>query len=84
MKQSEFPPGWTDDLIQEVIRHYETQTEDEAVAEDEGYLHSADTTSIEIPSELVPLVRDIIARFENLPNKQQGDHRKRPVANARR
>ena len=36
MKQSKFPPGWDENRVREVLAHYETQTEDEAVAEDEA------------------------------------------------
>lgn len=32
----EFPPGWDEERVQAVIRHYDSQTEDEAVAEDEA------------------------------------------------
>ena len=31
-----FLPGWDEKRVQAVIRHYESQTEDEAVAEDEA------------------------------------------------
>ncbi len=33
---NEFPPGWDEERVQAVIRHYESQTEDEAAAEDEA------------------------------------------------
>ncbi len=36
MPQSRFPEGWDDKRVREVLQHYETQTEDEAVAEDEA------------------------------------------------
>ncbi len=83
MKQNDLPLGWTEDLIQEVIRHYETQTEDEAVAEDEASLHSSSTISIEVPTELVPVVRDLIARFQNSPAQRQPGSPKRRVVTAR-
>ena len=35
MKQNEYPPGWDEESVQEVIDYYENQTEDEAVAETE-------------------------------------------------
>jgi len=34
MRQTEFPPGWDENRVREVLEHYETQTEEEAVAED--------------------------------------------------
>jgi hypothetical protein len=35
-KQSAFPPGWDEDRVRCVLAHYEDQTEEEAVAEDEA------------------------------------------------
>ncbi|MDQ1351068.1 MAG: hypothetical protein QG657_1370 [Acidobacteriota bacterium] len=35
MKQSKFPPGWNSDRVKRVLAHYESQSEEEAVAEDE-------------------------------------------------
>ena len=40
MKLNKFPPGWDEERVQRVIKHYEEQTEDEAVAEDEAALKS--------------------------------------------
>jgi predicted HicB family RNase H-like nuclease len=37
-KKSEFPPGWDDERVRRVLEHYESQTEDEAVAEHEAAL----------------------------------------------
>jgi len=36
--QAELPPGWNEDRVHRVLTHYERQTEDEAVAEDETQL----------------------------------------------
>jgi hypothetical protein len=38
MKQSKFPSGWNAERVRRVLDHYEDQTEDEAVAEDEAAL----------------------------------------------
>ena len=62
MKQSQFPPGWDEKRIQDVIAYYETQTEDEAVAEAEAALASPEHIVMAIPKELVPAVRELIAR----------------------
>ncbi len=38
MLQSRFPEGWDEERVRKVLRHYQDQTEEEAVAEDEaGY-----------------------------------------------
>jgi hypothetical protein len=36
MKRNRFPAGWDEARVRKVIEHYEAQTEDEAVAEDEA------------------------------------------------
>jgi hypothetical protein len=36
MKQSKFPKGWDEERVKRVLDHYENQTEEEAVAEDEA------------------------------------------------
>jgi len=62
MKQSKFPPNWDEKRIQQVIAHYEAQTEDEAVAEDEVAFLDSSQTVIAIPKELIPVVRELIAK----------------------
>lgn len=64
MKQSKFPPGWNETRVKEVIAHYESQTEEEAVAEDEAAFEIAGQTVMEIPTELVPQVRELIAKHK--------------------
>lgn len=62
MKQSNFPPGWDENRVRKVLDHYETQTEEEAVAEDEASFEDPSLTLMEVPNELVPKVRELIAR----------------------
>ena len=61
MKQNKFPPGWGEERVRRILAHYEEQTEAEAVAEDEA-LEDRTQTMMEIPTELVPAVRELIAR----------------------
>ncbi len=35
-KTQKFPTGWNEERVRKVLAHYENQTEDEAVAEDEA------------------------------------------------
>ncbi len=35
MKKSKYPKGWDEKRVKRVLAHYEKQTEEEAVAEDE-------------------------------------------------
>lgn len=62
MVRSKFPPGWDETRVRRVLAHYEEQTEEEAVAEDEAAAEDHTQTVMEIPSELVPAVRELIAK----------------------
>jgi hypothetical protein len=62
MKQSKFPPGWDEQRVRRVLEHYESQTDDEAVAEDEAGM--AAPTVMDVPAELVPTVRELIAKHK--------------------
>ncbi len=62
MKQSKFPPGWDKERVRRVLERYEEQTEEEAVAEDEATLEDQTQSLIEVPKELVPLIRELLAK----------------------
>ena len=62
MAQSRFPPGWDKERVQKVLAHYETQSEEEALAEDEAAFETPGQTLMEVPSDLVPAVRELIAK----------------------
>jgi hypothetical protein len=62
MKKTRFPPGWDEERVRKLLAHYEEQTEEEAVAEDEAAFESHGETVMEVPKELVPTVRDLIAK----------------------
>jgi hypothetical protein len=61
MKQSKFPPGWDEARVRKVLDHYEQQTEEQAVAEDEAALEDPKTV-MAVPEELVPVIRELIAK----------------------
>ncbi|MBN2315371.1 MAG: hypothetical protein JXM79_15690 [Sedimentisphaerales bacterium] len=62
MKKSKFPPDWNEKRVQEVLAHYESQSEEEAVAEDEAAFEDPTQTTMEIPNDLVSIVRELIAK----------------------
>jgi hypothetical protein len=64
MTKSQFPPGWDHARVKRVLEHYEHQTEEEAVAEDEAAFEAPGQTVMEIPTVLVPAVRELIAKHE--------------------
>lgn len=55
--------GWNEDRVKRVLSHYEKQTEEEAVAEDEAAFEQSQTVMV-VPLELVPKVRELIARHQ--------------------
>jgi hypothetical protein len=64
MRQSKFPSGWDEERVRRVLAHYEQQTEDEAVAEDEAAFEDQTQSLIAVPNELVPAVRELIAKHQ--------------------
>ena len=72
-KQNEFPPGWNEEKVQSVIAYYDQQTEDEAATEAEEALQNESSMLIEVPIELVPAVRELIAKHaaKNHPQAEQ-------------
>ena len=62
MKQTHFPPGWDKDRVRRVLQYYESQSDEEAVAEDEAAYEQTTHTAMEVPVELVPAVRELIAK----------------------
>jgi len=64
MKQSKFPPGWDEQRVRRVLKHYEKQTEEAAVAEDEAAFEDSAQAVMEVPRELVPTIRHLIAKHK--------------------
>jgi hypothetical protein len=62
--KNQFPPGWDEARARRVIDYYETQTEDEAFAEDEAVFSGRHHTLMEVPADLVPIIRELIAKHE--------------------
>lgn len=60
--QAKFPPGWDQERVRRVLKHYEEQSDDEALAEDEAAFESTTHTVMEVPVELVPAVRELLAK----------------------
>jgi hypothetical protein len=88
MKQQHYPAGWNEERVRKLLLHYETQTEEEAVAEDEAAHHRRDQTVMVVPNRLVPTITKLIAKAgqreqssSQRPNKRAAPHR-RPVATA--
>jgi 16S rRNA C1402 N4-methylase RsmH len=59
-----YPPGWDEARVRRVLAHYEEQSEEEAIAEDEAAFENKSQTAMEVPVELVPVVREMIAKHK--------------------
>jgi hypothetical protein len=73
-KRNRFPAGWNEARVRAVLKHYEEQTEEEAVAEDEAAFRARGQTVMVVPRRLVPAITRLITRQKRVvlrkrPNK---------------
>lgn len=61
MSANRSPPGWDEDRVRRMLDHYENQSDEEAVAEDEAAFEASQTVMV-VPKELVAAVRELIAK----------------------
>jgi hypothetical protein len=57
-----YPRGLNRRKVQAIIAHYENQTDDEAIAEDDAAYHSNKITMMGVPVRLVGKVQKLIAK----------------------
>ena len=62
MKRNRFPAGWNEARVRRVLAHYEGQTEEEAVAEDEAAFQLRGQTVMVVPKRLVPEITRLIEK----------------------
>jgi hypothetical protein len=65
MRENRFPAGWDEERVRRVLSHYADQTEGEAVAEDEAAFADQGHVVMEVPHDLVPVVRELIAKHQH-------------------
>lgn len=63
-KVSEFPGEWDKQRVRNLLSYYESQSDQEAAAGHEAALSRPDSTLMEMPTELVPAFRQIIAEHQ--------------------
>ena len=68
--QNQFPPGWDEARVRRVIDYYDAQTEEEALAEDEAVFSGRHHTLMEVPADLVPTIRELIAKHVQLEDSE--------------
>ena len=59
--ENQLPEGWDDGRLLRVLAYYDGQTEEEALLEDEAGGRPSETV-MSVPHELVPEVRELIAK----------------------
>jgi hypothetical protein len=64
MSENKFPADWDEQKVRRVLAHYEEQTEEDALAEDEAGIQPSDTV-MNVPHELVSKVRELIAKRQS-------------------
>ena len=57
-----FPAGWDAERVRRVLDHYESQSDDEAVAEDEAAYDTDGQTVMIVPTDLVPAIQLLVAK----------------------
>jgi len=62
MRKARYPAGWDETRVRQVLEHYEGQSDEEAIAEDEAAYETTTHTTMVVPVELVPAVRELIVR----------------------
>jgi hypothetical protein len=67
MRKNQFPPGWDEERVRTVFAHYEEHSESEALAGDEAAFEEPTQTVIEVPTALVPAIREMIAKYQPGP-----------------
>jgi hypothetical protein len=70
-KRNRFPKGWNESRVRELLEHYEGQTEDEAVAEDEAAFRRRDHAVVVVPKKLVPAITRLVAREETVASRRR-------------
>jgi hypothetical protein len=62
MKRNPYPTGWNEARVRAVLEHYERQSGDEAVSEDEAAFGQKGQTVMVVPRRLVPEITRLIER----------------------
>ena len=59
MTTEKYPRGWNEARVRRVLEYYESQSDEEVAAEIDA---SFESTTMEVPREIVPAVRVLIAK----------------------
>ena len=64
MTNKHFPSGWDEERVRRVLSHYEQQTDEQAADEDEAAFKGKRQTVVQVPVELMPVIREMIAQYQ--------------------
>lgn len=89
MKTKSLPLGWDESRVRRVLEHYENQSDDDAVKEDDLAYNNRTYSLVGVPIELVPAVRELIAKRTGRSiggprSRRPSGKRKAPATRARR
>lgn len=62
MNQEKFPPGWDADRVRRLIASYDALDEEQHVAEDEAAQEQPSQTTVVVPIEFMPAIRQMFAQ----------------------
>src|SRR3989441_10738076 len=84
VKKNRFPSGWDEARVRTVLEHYEQQTDDEAVAEDEAAFRARGQTVMVVPQRLVPAITKLITREKTVALRKRPNKTLQPPSRAGR
>ena len=62
MNAEKFPRGWDAERVRRLIAHYDALDEEQQVAEDEAAHEQPDQTTVVVPIEFMPAIRQMLAQ----------------------
>jgi hypothetical protein len=62
VNQEKFPPGWDADRVRRLIARYDALDEEQQVAEDEAAQEQPSQTTVVVPIEFMPAIRQMFAQ----------------------
>ena len=80
MRRNRFPAGWDEARVRRVLEHYERQSEEETVAEDEAAFHLRGQTVMVVPKRLVPEITGLIEGWRSGRRKGRPNEGMHPTA----
>ena len=61
MNEPKFPPGWDAERVRRLIALYDALDEEQQVAEDEAAQEQPGQTTVVVPVEFMPTIREMLA-----------------------